>query len=213
MRIALFGGSGRIGSCILREAVNRGHAVTVITRHPDRVMAGTARVITGDATDPLSVTASVADHDAVISAVSGFGADDEPTLIVDAARALIQGLRDAGVDRLLVVGGAGSLLTPEGVRLIDRPEFPEAWKPGSRAQIQALTVYREEATQLQWTYLSPADIIEPGERTGTFTLGNDEAVFDADGQSRISTEDYAMALLDELEHPKHVGQRFTVGYA
>jgi hypothetical protein len=172
-------------------------------------------VATGDVADAGSVAAAVAGHDAVISAVGGPPpAAGTPPLVVRAADALLAALPRAGVDRLLVVGGAGSLLTPEGVRLIDRPEFPAAWRPAADAQVQALARYRAAAdTPVVWSYLSPADVIEPGERTGDYVLGEDHAVLDAAGHGRISAEDYAAALIDELESPAHPRRRFTVGYA
>lgn len=211
MQIAMFGATGRIGSRILDEALARGHTITAIVRdearRPDRDVA----IAVGDVTDAESVAATVAGHDAVISAVSGT-ADKTPETIPAAAHALVAGLPAAGVDRLLVVGGAGSLRAPDGVRIIDRPQFPEAWKAGSAAQIEALEIFRSDGDALQWTYLSPADVIEPGERTGRYVLGDDDAVFDADGEGRISMEDYAKALIDELEEPRHVRRRFTLGY-
>jgi putative NADH-flavin reductase len=212
MKVALFGSTGQIGSRVLNEATDRGHQVTAIVRDPARAPARAAAVVIGDVTDVRSVVETVAGHDAAISAVGGVLPGQEP-IVVQAARALIAGLPEAGVDRLLVVGGAGSLLTPEGVRLIDQPDFPEHVKPFSMAQVDALEIYRSDAGGLRWTFLSPADDIEPGERTGRFVLGEDEAVYDASGRSHISMEDYAVAFVDELEAPRHVGRRFTLGYA
>jgi putative NADH-flavin reductase len=211
MNIALFGSTGQIGSRLLAEATDRGHAVTVVVRDPAKAPARAAAVVTGDVTDAKSVAETVVGHDAVISAVGGVLEGQDP-VAVQAARALIEGLSSAGVDRLLVVGGAGSLLTPDGVRLIDQPGFPEHVKPFSMAQVDALEIYRSAAAGLRWTFLSPADEIEPGERTGRFVLGDDEAVYDANGRSHISMEDYAVALVDELETPRHLGRRFTLGY-
>lgn len=211
MRIALFGGNGQIGSRVLAEALDRGHQVTAIVRDLAKAPAGATSASIGDVTDADSVAKSVTGNDAVISAVGGVSEGEEP-VVVRAARALLTGLPAAGVNRLLVVGGAGSLLTPEGVRLIDRPEFPEEWKPASRPQVDALEIYRASGDSVQWTFLSPADHIEPGERTGEFVLGDDQAVFGTDGTSRISMEDYAVALVDELEKPAHTGRRFTLGY-
>lgn len=212
MKVALFGSTGQIGSRVLNEATDRGHQVTAIVRDPAKAPARAANVVTGEVTSAQSVADTVAGHDAVISAVGGVPEGQEP-IVVQAARALLAGLPEAGVDRLLVVGGAGSLLAPNGARLIDQPDFPEHVKPFSMAQVDALEIYRADAAGLRWTFLSPADDIEPGERTGHFVLGEDEAVYDASGRSHISMEDYAVALVDELETPRHIGRRFTLGYA
>jgi putative NADH-flavin reductase len=213
MKIALFGATGMIGSRVLAEARARGHEVTAVVRDPARAPEAATAVAVGDVRDADSVASAVAGHDAVVSAVGGAAADGEEPLVLRAAAAMLDALPRAGVERLLVVGGAGSLLTPQGLRLIDRPEFPSAWRPASDAQVQALGRYRAADTAVVWSYLSPADVIEPGERTGDYVLGEDHAVFDAAGESRISAEDYAAALVDELESPAHLRRRFTVGYA
>src|SRR5262249_44561989 len=157
-----------------------------------------------------SVAAAVAGQDTVISAFGPRG--EAPQQVADAARALVAGLKQAGVKRVLVVGGAGSLEVAPGVQLVDTPMFPAAWKDLALAHRDALNVYRTEAGELDWTYLSPPALIEPGERTGRFRLGGDQLLVDAQGQSRVSAEDYAIALLDELGSPRHVRQRFTVAY-
>jgi putative NADH-flavin reductase len=157
------------------------------------------------------VATAVAGHDAVVSAFGPSGTQGVET-VGEAARSLIAGLKQAGVRRLVFVGGAGSLEVAPGVRLEDLPQFPAAWKPIAQAHTDALDVFRQQGDDLDWTYLSPAALIEPGERTGTFRLGGDRFLTDAEGQSRISAEDYAIALLDEVEDPKHIRQRFTVAY-
>jgi hypothetical protein len=211
MKIALIGASGMIGQRIAAEALSRGHEVTALVRDPSRIEAGkpglTAKA--ADVTDAASVGGLVAGHDAVIAAYNT-GAD-EPQLYSQVAHNLIAGLKEAGVSRLLVVGGAGSLEMAPGVQLVDTPEFPAAWKGGASALRDALEVYRQER-ELGWTFLCPAIMIQPGERTGVFRLGGDQVLFDAEGNSQISAEDYAVALVDELEQPKHIRQRFTVGY-
>ena len=163
----------------------------------------------GDALDPNSLAEVAKGHDAVVSAYSP-GAD--PSKVVDAARAHVAALPKAGVKRLIVVGGAGSLEVAPGVQLVDTPEFPAAWKQIALTHRDALAVYRTDGGALEWTYFSPPALIEPGERTGTFRTGTDQLLVDAAGQSRISAEDYAVALLDELENPKHVRGRFTAAY-
>ncbi|HWT92676.1 MAG TPA: NAD(P)H-binding protein, partial [Solirubrobacteraceae bacterium] len=150
--------------------------------------------------------------DAVVSAVGGAKAG-APRVVVDAAPALIEGLRQANVTRLLVVGGAGGLRAPEGGRVVDRPSFREDWKPAALAQIDALETLRRDGGELDWTFVAPADVIEPGERTGRYGTSTDDLVVDAHGESFISAEDYAVALVDELERPRALRERLAVGPA
>jgi putative NADH-flavin reductase len=208
VRIAFFGTTGTVGSRIFAEAIDRGHEVTAVMRDPTRAPAGVAGTSQADVTDASAVARAVEGHDAVISAVSGIK-DGQPRRVVDAAHTLIEGLQAAGVKRLLIVGGAGSLEIEGGGRLVDSPDFPEAWKGGSLAQADSLAVYQSDGYQLDWTYLSPADLLEPGERTGRYVTGTDRLLRNADGVSRISAEDYAVAMIDELERPAHVRRRFT----
>jgi putative NADH-flavin reductase len=211
VKILLVGGSGTIGSRVLAEALKRGHAVTTVTRDPSKVAASPGvTAVKGDALDPTSLAEAAKGHDAVVSAFSPGG--DEPSRVVDAARAHIAALPKAGVKRVVVVGGAGSLEVAPGVQVVDTPQFPEAWKGIALAHRDALEVYRKEGGGLEWTYFSPPALIEPGERTGTFRTGTDQLLADDKGQSRISAEDYAIALVDELESPKHVRGRFTAAY-
>ncbi len=213
MKIAVFGITGRIGSRIAQEALNRGHEVTGISRNPTRGSLKHPRLstATGTVSDARSVAKLAAGHDAVVSAV---GPDmDKPvgSFLVDAARALLDGLAQAGTKRLLVVGGAGSLEVAPGKLLMDIPEFPAAWKALAQSAADALAVYRTDK-KLEWTYLSPAGLIDPGTRTGNYRTGDDALVTDSQGKSFISMEDYAVAVLDELEKPRHVRKRFTVAY-
>ncbi|HEY4249904.1 MAG TPA: NAD(P)-dependent oxidoreductase [Roseomonas sp.] len=203
MKIALIGATGFIGSRLLQELSDRGHAVTALVRKPDAVPAlpgVTAR--RADAADQAGLAGLLAGHDAVISAVH-FTAS-EPAKLLDA-------VRDAGVPRYLVVGGAGSLEVAPGVRLFDTPDFPPAYLAEAKAGGAFLDLLRREQT-LDWTFLSPAAEIAPGARTGQFRLGEEQLVVDATGRSHISAEDYAVALVDELERPAHFRQRFTIGY-
>jgi len=212
MNLALFGATGMIGQRILQEALQRGHTVTAVVRDPARLaeMHPNLHVVTGDILDPQSVASAVAGQDAVISAY-GPGHGDAATLPA-VAHSLIAGLTAAGVVRLIVVGGAGSLEVAPGVTLVETPEFPAAWKGLALAHGEMLKVFQAEGGALEWTYFSPAAFIQPGERTGTFRLGGDQLVTDANGESKISAEDYAIALIDELEKPAHVRQRFTAAY-
>ncbi|UGS37320.1 NAD(P)-dependent oxidoreductase [Capillimicrobium parvum] len=213
LRIAIFGASGSIGSAIAAEALARGHAVVAVAREPSRVKGRHERltIVTGDVTDAACVAQVAADCDAVVSAVGG-AAEGRPEVVVDAARALVDGVSAGGRARLLVVGGAGSLEHPAGGTVSSQPGFPDAWKPSSHAQGRALEVFREAGDAVDWTYLSPAHVIEPGERSGTYRTGGDALVVDDAGESRITIPDYAVAAVDELERPRHRGRRFTIGY-
>jgi putative NADH-flavin reductase len=208
MKLALFGASGMIGSRILTEALQRVHAVTVVTRHPEKYSVPPRRVIVirGDVLDPASVAAAVKHHDAVLSAVG-----PTPEVILGAARSLLEGLPRAGVKRLVVVGGAGTLEVAPGVLLFQTPQFPAEFEEIALAHRDALNLFRQNTT-LDWTFISPAAAIAPAERTGRYRLGGDQLVVDAAGESRISAEDYAVAFIDEVERPRHIRQRFTVAY-
>ncbi|MDR5652351.1 NAD(P)-dependent oxidoreductase [Ruixingdingia sedimenti] len=200
--IALIGASGNAGSRILKELSDRGHAVTAIARHPERIAAlPGVTAAAGDVSDQPGLAALLRGHDAVISAVH-FRAADAPRLV--------GAVRAAGVRRYLVVGGAGSLEVAPGRRLIDTPDFPAAYRPEASAGL-AFLEYLRTVADLDWTFLSPAAMFVPGTRTGRFRLGKDDLIATPEGSS-ISFEDYAVALADELETPRHIRQRFSVGY-
>jgi uncharacterized protein len=220
-KIVVFGASGMIGERVLREALDRGHQVTAVARDASKITrsadgsTGGLTVAAGDVTDPESVAGLALGADVVVSAVApprAAGADAEGALVA-AANGLIDGLRPLGEDApmLIVVGGAGSLEVSPGVRLVDTPDFPDVYKAESLAQAAALEHYRA-VVDLAWTVLSPAATIAPGERTGVFRLGHDELIADAEGNSSISAEDFAVAVLDEAESPSHLGRRFTLAY-
>lgn len=212
MKIAVFGATGNIGSRIITEALNRGHDVTAVMRHPEdyTLEQPHLKVARGDLFRTQDVEAAVFNHDAVVSAYN-FTKGAKPSTIVEVVDPLINGLKQAGVKRLIVVGGAGSLEVAPGRQLVDSPEFPPEFKDAALAHRDALKVYRQEK-ELDWTYVSPAAYIEPGVRTGTFKTGKDKLITDEQGNSRISMEDFAVAILDELEKPAHIKERFTVGY-
>ncbi len=203
MKVALIGATGRGGSCILTELVSRGHHVTAIVRHADKApaLAGvTARQ--GDVLDGDGLTALLSGHDAVISAVQFVPTDSET---------LIGAVRASGVPRWLVMGGAASLEIAPGKKLIDSPDFPPAYEAEARKAMAFLALLRKE-TDMDWTFLSPAALIQPGQRTGVFRIGGDTLLVDAQGNSTISFEDYGVAMVDELEKPQHSRKRFSVAY-
>lgn len=216
MRIVIFGVTGNIGRRVAAEALRRGDQVTGVVRDPQAVQAPDARVqlMQGDATESASVARVVKGADAVVSAISprpNSRGLPQPRL-ADNSRALIAGLREAGIKRVLFVGGAGSLEVAPGQALMDQPGFPEPYKPEAVEGRDALKIWRSEANGLDWTYLSPAAEIGPGERTGKYRTTGDAFLADSSGKSFITFEDYAVAVLDELEHPRHVGKRFGVAY-
>ncbi|MBO9679403.1 MAG: NAD(P)-dependent oxidoreductase [Acidovorax sp.] len=213
MNIALIGATGFVGSAVLNELLQRGHRVTVLARHPEKLAAreGLA-VVRADAQDAAQVAQAVQGHDAVLSAYNpGWGLADIYEQFLRGSRAITAGTRQAGVRRLLVVGGAGSLYVAPGVQLVDTPEFPAEWKQGALGARDALNEIRQEQA-LDWTFLSPPILLQPGERTGQYRLGQDAPLMDGAQPGRISVADLAVALVDELESPRHVRQRFTVAY-
>lgn len=201
-KIALIGASGNAGSRILKELSDRGHQVTAIARNPEKI-AGLPNVVAkkGDVFDQAGLSELLKGHDAVISSVH-FTASDPATLI--------EAVRASGVQRYLVVGGAGSLEIAPGQRVVDLPDFPAAYKAEATKGAEFLDILKQEK-QLDWTFLSPSAEFVPGERTGKFRLGKDGLLSNDEG-SRISFEDYAIALVDEIEKPQHSRQRFTIGY-
>ena len=204
MKIALIGATGNIGTRVLNEALSRGHTVTAIVRNPEKVpLHANATAVAGDVHDPAALAGLLAGHDAVVSAVHFLATDLEK---------LVAGVKQSGVKRWVVVGGAGSLEVAPGLKLVNAPGFPDAYKDEATKGGVFLDLLKSSAGDLDWSFLSPSALIVPGERTGKFRLGRDQLLKDANGDSKISMEDYAIALVDELEQPKHVRQRFTVGY-
>ena len=213
MKAVLIGASGMIGSRVLKELVARGHTVTAVVRDPSRVEAGAGlTAVQGDVMDMAGLERIFGGADAVVSAYSpGQGSEGRLT---EATRSLLAAANKAGVRRVLIVGGAGSLYVAPGVTVIQSGHLPKEWVVIAQAHADTLEMLRSSplAAELEWTYFSPAGFIQPGERTRKFRLGKDDLIVDAQGQSRISAEDYAVALVDELEKPQHIRQRFTVGY-
>ncbi|MEU9121802.1 NAD(P)H-binding protein [Streptomyces sp. NPDC048506] len=213
--IALFGANGTIGSRILSEALRRGHQVTAVVRDPAKITTSHSNltVATGDVLDPASVAAAAEGKDVVVSAVGGGDGPGHIATIKPAAESLVAGVRTLGdvAPRLIAVGGAGSLRTPDGKQVWDAEGLPEFLLQIMHAHGDALDFYRT-VSDVRWTNLSPAATIAPGERTGGYRTSTEDLVTDAEGASRISAEDYAVALVDEIERPQHIGERFTVGY-
>ena len=209
MNIILYGATGKSGSVILNELVDRGHTVTAAARHPDKVAKlKNVTVVQDDLSDPAKTATIVKGADAVVSAL-GPPPDNTDALLAPSAT-LVQAIQQAGGPRLIVVGGAGSLFVAPGVTLRDSGHLPEAFLPIVDTHIKLLDNLKKSS--IDWTYFSPAAFFEPGKRTGKFRLGKDDLIADAEGNSRISFEDYAVALADELEKPQHRKARFTIGY-
>ncbi len=203
MKIAIVGGTGRAGREISAELARRGHQVTAISRHPDQAVQDPAiTAVAGDVRDAAALSAHLIGHDAVVSAVMFMDTD---------AASLVGAVRAAGVARYLVVGGAGSLEVAPGLALIDTPEFPAEYK-AEAGRGAAFLSYLRGVQDIDWTFLSPSALFFVGPRTGSFRLGGDQLLVDGDGASSISYADYAIALADEIEQPRHSRARFTVGY-
>jgi putative NADH-flavin reductase len=209
----LLGATGFVGAALLKEALHRGHTVTAIVRHPEKLASQEGLVAkAGDVYDPDRLAMVIRGHNALISAFNpGW---HNPNLYDDQVRgtkSIIAAVKKAGITRVLWVGGAGGLEVKPGVRVVDSPDFPDWVRPGSLATMDALEQLRQEP-ELEWSFLAPSAELKTGERTGKFRLGRDQLLVDANGKSTISVQDYAVAMIDELEKPTHIRQRFTVGY-
>ncbi|WP_312785378.1 NAD(P)-dependent oxidoreductase [Brevundimonas sp.] len=203
MKVTVIGASGRAGSEITRELARRGHQVTGVARNPARIPTGAGiTAVSGDANDAATLPSLLKGADAVVSAIMFVDANPET---------LIGAVKAAGAPRYLVVGGAGSLEAAPGLKVIDTPDFPDIYKAEAAAGGRFLDRLRQE-DDLDWTFLSPSAVFDGSERTGQFRLGGDALLVGADGHSAISFPDYAIAMADEIETPKHSRRRFTVGY-
>jgi uncharacterized protein len=215
MRVAIIGATGLLGVAMVPEAASRGHQVTAICRHPEQVPA-TANVkpVACDIFETDRLTAILEGHDAVIHSYSPRRDHDTERSgpHMAATRSIIAATRDAGVSRLLAVGGAGTLLLPDGGKVLAAPDFPPEYRESAISTAEVLTILKAEADDLEWTFLSPSLFFDERGRSGQFRLGLDHALFDSHGNSAISIEDYAVAMVDELETPRHTRRRFTVGY-
>lgn len=213
MKIALIGGTGFVGSAVLEELLQRGHNVTALARQPAKYTPRERlTVVQADVLQGGEVATAVEGHDAVVSAYNpGWKEPQIYDLFLQGTRAIFDGVKRSGVKRLLVVGGAGSLFVAPGVQGVDTPQFPAEWKQGALAARDALNLIRQETT-LDWSFLSPAMLLAPGPRTGRFRIGADDVLMDGDKPAGISVADLAVAIVDEIETPRHLKKRFTVAY-
>lgn len=210
MKFALIGGTGFVGSAVLEELLSRGHHVTALARDEAKYTPRPGLTVQiADAREADQVRATVGAVDGIVSAYNpGWTNPHLHDEFLAGSRAIIEAAKSAG-KRLLIVGGAGSLYVAPGVQLVDTPEFPADWKQGALAARELLNIVRADA-QLDWTFLSPAVFLDPGERTGTYRKGAEDVLMDAQGPAHISVKDLAVAIADELETPAHRRARFTV---
>jgi putative NADH-flavin reductase len=216
MKVALIGASGFVGNAILQELLQRGHQVTAIVRYPEKIaVVEGLKAIAADVLDGTETTKAIAGHEAVISAYNaGWSNPNLYHEFLKGSQAIQSAVKSSGIKRLIVVGGAGSLFIAPHQQIVDMEGFPEEWKAGALAAREYLNIIKEE-TDLDWTFLSPAVEMHhgtSGERKGVYRTGLENPVFDTSGRSVISVEDTAVAVVDELELPRHIRQRFTVAY-
>ncbi len=214
-KIVLIGASGFIGSVLLKEALNRGYEVKAVVRRPEKITIADPRleVVKADVSSADVVAGIVRGTDAVVSAYSpGWTNPNIAEDTVNGYIAIIEGVKKAGVKRLLIVGGAGTLFVSPGVRVVDSGAIPDSYKGAVKALGNVYLEMLPKEKELDWVFFSPAGTIEPGERTEKYRLGKDDLIVDANGESKISVEDYSKAMIDELETPAHHQERFTIGY-
>lgn len=212
MELVILGASGFIGSAITAEALSRGYQVTAVVSRPERITAQPGLTVLGlDINDTAALTRLLQHKAVVISAFSGHAQQDVKAYYLHAFNSVLAAATAARVGRLLVVGGAASLLLPDNSRLLDSPQFPAEYRATAEGAAEALQLLQQQQV-IDWSFLSPAAEIFEGEKTGVFRLGLDHLLTDDKGNSRISTADYAVALLDEVEQVKHKNQRFTLAY-
>lgn len=220
MNVVLYSATGRAGSCILNELISRGHQVTAVVRNLDKLpeqLPNTVKRAWDDMSNVDRIAEIIAGADAVVSAYGPPSSDPRYTSdmtytdqLVSVTERLIAAVRKAGAPRLIVVGGAGSLLLSPGVTVLDSGYWPKPYVPIATSHMKAFAALK--ASDINWTYFSPPMLIQPGERTGKFRIGGDDLIKDEQGNSSVSFEDYAVALVDELEKPAHERSRFTIGY-
>ena len=214
-KIVIIGATGYVGSAILKEALGRGHQVKAIVRDPSKLtlIHPHLKVVGGSVTDTYFLSRELAKSDAVISAFNpGWSNPNIYEETLEGYGSILCAVRNSGVHRFLMVGGAGSLLVAPGRQLMDEPDVPKKLLPGIRGMAKVYTDLLLPEKSVDWVFLSPAANMAPGERTGKFRLGKDELIVDESGDSNISVEDFAVAMIDELEQEKHHQERFTLGY-
>jgi putative NADH-flavin reductase len=213
MKIALIGATGFVGAAVLQEALNRGHQVTGLVRHPEKLPQHPA--LTAQASDVYNTAAlaeQLAGHDAIVHAFNpGWGLEDIREQFIKGSQSIIDASKQAQTHRLLIVGGAGSLYVAPGVQLLDTPEFPAEYREGAEGARQALKMIQFEEA-LAWSFISPPALLTPGERTGKFRVGDNTLLMNGDQPASITVADLAVAIIDELERPHHLRKHFTVGY-
>lgn len=213
--VALIGASGFVGNAILHELLTRGHKVTAIVRNPQKIDVENPNlaVIKADVSDTNTLINACKGKNAAISAYNPGWTN--PHIYEETLRnypLILDAVKQSGVKRLLCVGGAGTLFCAPGLRVVDSGVIPEAIMGGvkSLGEFYLNTLMNEK--DIDWIFFSPTGTLEPGQRTGKFRLGKDDLIVDENGTSHISVEDYAVAMIDELENPKHHYERFTIGY-
>lgn len=217
-KIVLIGATGFVGSSILNEALNRGHQVTAIVRNPEKIKVENKNltIVKEDATQPDTLARVAKGNDAIISSYNpGWGNPRQYEDTLENYPKIVEGAKLSGVKRLLIVGGAGTLFVKPGVRLIDTGVLPEAWLPGVKSLGEFYLNTLTQENDIDWVFFSPAGNLGnmgPGVRTGKYRLGKDDMIFDDKGESFISVEDYAVAMIDELEQENHHKERFTAAY-
>ncbi len=214
-KIVIIGATGYVGSAILKEALGRGHQVKAIVRDPSKLtlIHPHLKVVGGSVTDTDFLSRELAKSDAVISAFNpGWSNPNIYEETLEGYGSILCAVRNSGVHRFLMVGGAGSLLVAPGRQLMDEPDVPKKLLPGIRGMAKVYTDLLLPEKSVDWVFLSPAANMAPGERTGKFRLGKDELIVDESGDSNISVEDFAVAMIDELEQEKYHQERFTLGY-
>jgi uncharacterized protein len=214
MKVALIGATGFVGTAVLQELLRRGHQVTALVRHPDKLAQGPHLIAKKmDVQNEADLATVLSGQEAVISAFNpGWGNPDIRSLMEKGSASILEATKRAGVKKIIFVGGAGSLQIAPGKDLLDTPDFPAQWREGAEGARQALKLFQKEK-ELDWAYVSPAINLVSGERTGKYQLGKDSPVFNSKKESKISVQDLAVAIVDELEKPKHHRERFTAAYA
>lgn len=214
-KVALIGASGFIGSQLVKELLSRGYQVTAIVRSADKIKNDdkNLKVVSADVFDTDKLAEVLKNNDAVVSAYNpGWTNPNIYDDTIKGYQSIIEAVKKAGIKRLQAVGGAGSLLVAPGKTVVDSGAIPDEILPGVKALALVLKDQFLPEKELDWVFFSPAGTIEPGERTGKYRLGLDNLITDDQGNSKISVQDYAKAMVDELENPKHHQQRFTIGY-